>query len=243
MFRFRICVGSLFLAGLCPSVAAQPLPPLVTDRPDFTESAVVVPLGSVQAEAGVTSLDSRTLSGPELLVRWTPIPRLELRFGAPDYTSTSGNSGFSNPSLGAKVQFGPFGSWDLGVIGTVSTFADGSVDPEVIVAGSYARSERAAFGGQVVVGRDGIADVWTFGGTLVYGIGFPDDAPLFFDERWGVFIELAATVPERGAAEVLQHTGFTYALSPNVQLDVHTGAGLTNAAPSSLLGAGVSVRR
>ena len=49
---------------------------LVTDRPDFTESGIVVPVGSLQFEAGFTwesnAGDVRSFSGPELLVRWGP---------------------------------------------------------------------------------------------------------------------------------------------------------------------------
>ena len=237
----------LVLVLLCASTSvAQPLPDLITDRPDFTESAVVVPLGHVQAEGGVSFVDNGpgdSFSGPELLVRWTPLSRFELRFGAPNYIDTDDDDGFDHPSLGAKVQAGPFGAWDLAALATVSTFADGSVDPEVIVATSYTRSDLLAYGGQFVVGRDGVGDVWTLGATLVQSVSFPEDAPLFFNERWGVVIELALTVPERGKAAVLQHMGGTYALSPNAQLDFHVGTGLTNAAPTNLLGVGVTVRR
>ncbi|MEP0545496.1 MAG: transporter [Rhodothermales bacterium] len=243
----------LVLALLCGSAAAaQPLPDLVTDRPDFTESAVVVPLGYVQAEAGVSFIDNGPIdsfSGPELLVRWTPLSRVELRFGAPDYIATDDADGFGDPSLGTKVQFGPFAQWDLAVIATASlpvgddAFSSGTIDPDVIVTTALAASDYLAYGGQVGVGRDGAADLWLFDATLVQSASFPEDAPLFFNERWGAFIELALTVPERGGAALLQHMGGTYALSPNTQLDFHFGTGLTNAAPTSLFGVGLTVRK
>lgn len=53
--------------------AAEPSE-LVTDRPDFTESAVVAPIGSPQIEAGITWIDTDLvdeLSGAEVVVRWT----------------------------------------------------------------------------------------------------------------------------------------------------------------------------
>jgi hypothetical protein len=236
----------------CTAATAQPLPGLVTDRPDFTESAVVVPLGHVQVEGGVSIVDNGpadSFNGPELLVRWTPLSRIELRFGAPDYVATDDDDGFGDPSLGAKVQFGPFARWDLGMIATAflpvgdDAFSSGTVDPEVNVTASFTRSEITAYGGQIAVGHDGGADLWIFGATLVQSLRFPADAFLFFDERWGLFIELTLTVPERGRAAVLQHGGGTYALSPNAQLDFHFGTGLTNAAPTNLLGAGLTVRR
>jgi hypothetical protein len=242
----------LALLLCCATATAQPLPDLVTDRPDFTESAVVVPLGRVQVEGGVSFIDNGPVdsaSGPELLVRWTPLSRFELRFGAPDYVTTDDADGFADPSLGAKVQLGPFARWDLGVIATASlpigddAFSSGTVDPEVIVTTSFTRSELTAYGGQIGVGRDGGADRWLVDATLVQSLSFPADAILFFDERWGLFIELALTVPERGRAALLQHMGGTYALSPNAQLDFHFGRGLTNAAPTSLFGVGFTVRR
>ena len=249
MFR---CLTLALVALVAPPILAQPLPDLVTDRPDFTESAVVVPLGHVQVEGGMSFVEddaTDSFSGPELLVRWTLLPRFELRVGAPDYNDVEGTTGFGDPSLGAKVQFGPFARWDLGLIATASlpfgddAFSSGSVDPELIVTTAYAQSTRTAYGGQVAVGRDGAADLWVFGATLVRSIGFPDDAFLFFDERWGAFSELELTVPERGEAGVFLHLGCTVALSPNAQLDVHFGSGLTDAAPTSLLGVGFTVRR
>lgn len=238
---------SLVLALGCGAAAvAQPLPEFpefVTDRPDFTESGAVVPLGHAQAEAGLTHTDNGptdVFTGPELLVRWTPLPRFELRFGAPDYVDADDVSGFGDPALGVKVQLGPFAQWDLGVIATASlpvgddAFSSGSVDPELIVAAAHPFGGYD-LGGQMGVAHDGGADVWLWSGTLVLGTSL--------GERWGLFIELAATVPERGGAELLSHSGVTYALTPNVQLDVHTGRGLTDAAPTSLLGAGLSVRR
>ncbi len=64
----------VLVPALAVAQGVAPTPELVTDRPDFTESAVVVPLGSLQAEAGATldraSDGVRTLAGPELLLRW-----------------------------------------------------------------------------------------------------------------------------------------------------------------------------
>lgn len=232
----------LGLLLLLPALAAaQPTAPLVTDRPDFTESGVVVPLGHVQVEAGVTLTDGDHLAGPELLVRWTPLPRVELRLGAPDYIDAASASGFGDPSVGVKVQLGPIAQWDLGVIASVSlplgddAFSSGSVDPEVIVTTAHPLGGRFDVGAQVGAARDGSADGWLGSGTLVLGAAL--------SERWGAFAELAATVPERGGAEVLRHAGLTYALTPTVQLDAHVGLGLTEAAPASLVGVGVSIRR
>jgi hypothetical protein len=59
----------------------------------------------------------------------------------------------------------------------------------------------------------------------------------------GAFLELALEAPETGPAALLLHHGYTFALAPFLQLDVHGGVGLTDAAPDVLLGTGLSVRR
>lgn len=238
MFRFLVLGLSC-----CTAALAQPLPDLVTDRPDFTESGVVVPRGHVQIETGATvAFDEATevFSGPELLVRWTPFDLVELRLGAPDYVRAGDAEGFGDPTLGMKAQLGPLNGWDLGLIATASlpvggAFGSDTVDPEVIVTAGRALSARADLGGQLSAARDGDLRAWTFGGTLVVGLGL--------SERWGTFGEVAAWLPEFGGDEVLLHHGYTYALSPNLQLDAHAALGLTDAAPDVLLGAGLTVRQ
>lgn len=234
---------ALLFACAAP-VAAQPLPDLVTDRPDFTESGVVVPVGHVQIEAGATATfveDTEVFSGPELLVRWTPVDRIELRFGAPDYAEGDGVSGFADPSVGLKAQFGPLNEWDLGLIATVSlpvgddALSTDSVDPELILTAGRALSPRSSLGGQVLAARDGSLDTWTVGGTLVVGLAFA--------ERLGMFFEVASSAPEDGESETILHHGYTFLLTSNVQLDAHAGLGLTVAAPDFLVGAGLTVRR
>jgi len=89
---------------------------LVTDRPDFTESAIVIPAKTVQIESGFTWIDESTseaLSGPEVLVRWGLSERLELRIGLPDWVDPrGGSSGVGDSSIGAKFQFGPTDNGD-----------------------------------------------------------------------------------------------------------------------------------
>lgn len=233
----------LLLFFLFPAVAAAQ-PELVTDRPDFTESAVTVPRGALQFEAGATwdrTGGATTASGPELLVRWAPADRFELRLGLPDYVGGDGPGGFGDGSLGLKAQLGPVGAWDLGLIATASLptaedgLGSGTVDPELILTAGRALGGRFALGGQLVGERDGAADLWVGGATLVLGAAL--------GTRWGAFLETVVTAPEDGPAAVLLHHGYTFALTPALQLDAHAGLGLTDAAPELLLGAGISARR
>ena len=74
------------LLGLATAVAAQEPAELVTDRPDQTESAIVVPQGTFQAELGA-SYEREDEGGerieatqaPGTLLRYGLVPRLELR--------------------------------------------------------------------------------------------------------------------------------------------------------------------
>ena len=236
----------LALCLCCTAAAAQPLPDLITDRPDFTESAVVVPLGHVQVEAGATvefNANAELISGPELLVRWTPVECLELRFGGPDYLDGSRlrTSGFGDPSVGLKAQFGPLNDWDLGAIATISipvgddAFSTNSVDPELILMAGRELSAWSSLGGQVQAARDGSRNVWTLGGTVVLGLMLAD--------RVGTFVEVASSAPENRSSATILHHGYTFLVGRAVQFDVHGGLGLTDDAPDYLVGAGLSVRR
>jgi hypothetical protein len=232
-----------FLFPLLASVAHAQAPELVTDRPDFTESGLVVPLGRIQIEGGLTWAhggDANVVSGPELLARYTPFPRTELRLGAPDYVGAGTDaSGFSDASVGAKVQLGPVGAWDLAIIAATTLpigedgVGSGTFDPEVLLTTGRALAPGVDLGAQVSGARSD--DAFLFGATLVGGASL--------SERLGAFLELALEAPEAGGAGLLLHHGYTFALAPAVQVDAHAAVGLTDAAPDVLLGAGLSVRQ
>ena len=61
-------------------------------------------------------------------------------------------------------------------------------------------------------------------------------------ERGGTFFELAVTVPEEGSAATTFHHGYTWLVNPTFQLDIHLGAGLSEAAPIFLVGMGFAAR-
>ncbi len=88
--KHAILVLSLaWLSSATLALASDELGDIVTDRPDFTESAVVTPTGHFQLESGLTWTEESggvtIFNAPELLIRWTPFNRFELRFGISDY--------------------------------------------------------------------------------------------------------------------------------------------------------------
>lgn len=148
--------------------AADDAVELVTDRPDFTESAVVVGRGSLQLESGMSwqrQGSSRTaVSGPEALLRWGVARRLELRLALPDYVHTDDRSGLGDAAVGLKAQLGPLRSgWDLAGIAAVSLptgedeFSSDGSDPSLVVTAGRPLSPRWTFGGQLSVGWPTIA--------------------------------------------------------------------------------------
>src|SRR5437870_3062683 len=90
--RLRILAALLLTAawlstGAIASGAEEP--ELVTDRPDFTESSLVVPRGRLQIEGGFSytrgNSGERAWNLPEMLLRLGVASRWELRLEAPQY--------------------------------------------------------------------------------------------------------------------------------------------------------------
>jgi hypothetical protein len=236
--------------GLAPAArAADPEPELITDRPDFTESSVVVPRGSLQLESGFTWEDdpdgAEIFNLPELLLRWGVLERTELRLGLPQYFRVRGagrTDGFGDTYLGLKHQLGPWRGWDFAIIPAVSlptgarAFTSDAVDPEVKLTWARDLAERWSLSGMFAFywPTEGERRNFTWQNTLslAYSLG----------ERWGTFLEYANAFPKRGGDQHLLHHGYTYAVTQTSQLDMHFGFGLSDAAPDFFIGAGYSHR-
>lgn len=107
-------------AAVAPASAKPELPELVTDRPDYTESAEVVGKAIFQFESGVTldksTMDgerTRSLVGPLPLIRLGISKRMELRFAGEGYSwqrvvsaeTAESARGRSDFSVGSKIKF------------------------------------------------------------------------------------------------------------------------------------------
>jgi len=79
------------IAGECPSAASD----IATDRPDVSNSSLVVPAGSFQSGNGVNTSSQRAGSGfdgPNIRLRFGVMPCLELLVDVPGYVGClSGN--------------------------------------------------------------------------------------------------------------------------------------------------------
>lgn len=239
------------VAFLMPSQAhaqdAASAPPLITDRPDFTESAVVVPLDAVQIEGGFTYSDNASgmVSVGELLVRYGLLDRLELRAVLPSYASVdnaAGTDGFTDSQVGFKYQLGPTrGGWDVGVLGALSlptgadAFSSGTIDPSAIFVAGRSVNDRISVAGQIRGLIEGKNNDAILESSIVGAMSLATDLT--------GFAELAARFQDGVDTGVQLHTGITSLIRPGFQLDIHAGVGLTDTAPDWFLGAGFAFRR
>ena len=123
-FRVGGLTITVFGQGQLPAAESE----IVTDRPDVTESTIVVPKNSLQSENGLTWTSDRgqqTLDLPETLLRFGLVTRTELRFVVPNYfgslTGRMAASGSDDLAVGFKQQLGPLpGGFELSVMPALS---------------------------------------------------------------------------------------------------------------------------
>lgn len=216
-----------------------------TDRPDFTESPIAVVPGSVQLEFGGMWTDFAgfsILSGPELLVRAGVFNRVELRVTAPNYLDEENTSGFTDMTLGAKVQLSDENSvLNLAVIAQASIptgdeeFTSDRVEPEIIgivgteISPGISVAAQAGIKSIEEIGENEIRFMATF---VLSG----EVAP-----RLSAFGEVRYDHRPSFSTYVI-HTGLVYAITNDLQIDFHGGNGLNDISGDLFLGAGAAVR-
>ncbi|MDP3582727.1 MAG: transporter, partial [Ignavibacteria bacterium] len=104
----------LLLGFVCSPIFGQTtIPELITDRPDVTESAVAVPVGSFQVESGFSfqqqkftefgvTIENRSISLFSTLFRYGVLPNLEFRFGGEYLSNKASIDQFTSPVHGAN---------------------------------------------------------------------------------------------------------------------------------------------
>ena len=251
------------LLSLCVP-AALAGEPLVTDRPDVTESSSTVKPGSWQLETGITFSREEDF-GPDVdvlqlfstLARVGLTERLELRVGIDgwfdaDAGPAGGDDGLGDTNVGIK--------WYLGeekgqrpemalIAGTTlptgqDSFSSGKPDPFVIGAFSHTLSDDVSLGYNLGLAAESVE--LPFGGeetetvalgSLAVGIGLND--------RWSAFTEVfgTTTLSDGDGDPIGFDTGLTYLWNDDVQLDVFVGLGINDDAADGFLGFGLSFRR
>jgi hypothetical protein len=248
----RSVVVALAVVATAPSGADEPM---VTDRPDFTESSSAVPKGTLQLEAGGTYVDldetdEATLG--ELLVRWGVAKGWEVRIGVGGFAwfddPGGDKSGLEAFGIGAKVQLAEsvavLGGVEVALIVGAETPTGGTETgahvwtPEAVVALGWdlggPLSLGANLGAARPTGGEGrFTSAWASG---VLGVDLGHDVGAFF-ELYG-FNRLEAD----GAASLTLQTGLAWGVTENLQLDARVARRLTDAGPDLLAGAGLAGR-
>lgn len=236
-----VCCGVHSAAWAQNSAPNEPMeaeiPPLITDRPDFTESAQTVPKGMVQVEAGMTlerSGRERAITIGETLIRVAAGDKVEVRIGIPSYLRVSDGfsreSGLNDAFLGAKFVLSEREKFPLALlVGT--TLPTGShrvaarkFSPEAVLATEIGLSKKTGLAFNTGVARpdDGAGRYNQFFGSVSLGVDV--------SEKIGAYLEAYAfnRTERDGQSQKFINGGFTYLMNPNLQLDARIGKGMGN---------------
>ena len=251
-----ICAAVIAVFGA--TVVGSAKEPLVTDRPDFTESSNTVGSGVFQLEGGVSFTKFRngtkvTTVG-EILARWGVAENLELRFQLPTYSwERSGGSdgtGFLDSGIGLKYELaqgrggGFIGGMEASLIAS-TTMPTGTSDsassqwqPAAVIAASWELGRSVGIGSNLGIARPAddenrYTSLWV---SVALGVGLTEAASVFF-ELYGFNRE-----EERGPSTATIQVGYVYLVSPDFQLDARVGRRLTDRGVDFLIGAGLSWR-
>ena len=244
--------------------------PLITDRPDFTESTETIPPGHFQLEAGYTFTYDRERkdrvrdhTAPELLMRIGLMDNFELRIGWDGYSWTDSQfevetrsgrhvtrddwtQGANDLSLGVKYKLFEQDGWvpHFGVIGAIS-----------VPSGSAGVSSGDVDPEVVLLWAYDISDSFAVAGNV--GLAAPtDDGDRFFQasaslaaaialsEKVGAYVEYFGFYPnaEHSDAAHSVNGGLTYLINNNFQIDWRIGAGLNEEADDFFTGVGFAFR-
>lgn len=243
----KIFLNLVFVSFLVTGLSAQEL---VTDRPDFTESALSIPARMIQVESGVEYVGFKSIDEwtyPNALARIGVGHNLELRLGFSGWNTISRNNHtdtyLNDLLLEAKYQFtSDEASVPLAVlfVSTLPTGAKeisvGNVEAGLVLAASYGINDRFDIGMNLgVVSAEGQNErVLNSLVSLAMGIGL--------SEKLGAFIEVFAEIPQNEIWQPVLDGGLTYLVFPTTQFDLYVGKGLNTYAPDLIVGVGLSFR-
>lgn len=252
-----VCAAPMFTLAACASVARSNVAPLVTDRPDFTESSETVPRALVQLESGATYThegDARAGSFGEALFRIGLSTRSELRVALNSYTierrAGATEHGLEDIAVGAKVKL--VGGGETGspkpavavIVGSsfptgASAFRSSSLEPEVKVTGAWSLTQRVAFSSNVNYAwtSDGVRRFGEPSASASLGVGVSD--------RLGSYVEYFGFYPRIDGAERshFANGGVTFSVNDDLQLDARLGSQMKRRGNSRSVFLGVGVSR
>ncbi|MFQ5491236.1 MAG: transporter [Phycisphaerae bacterium] len=252
-------------------LGAEPIDePLVTDRPDFTESTQAVPFGRFQLEAGYTLTYDRqdddrlrNHTFPEVLLRVGISPDVELRFGWSGYSLTQLNfqeRTDAGRSVGREQWETGANDVDLGL--KIKLCDQQDARPALAMLGALTLPTGSAnvSPGDVepalgLLWAYDLNDTFALAGQVILALP-TDRGDRFFQtasslslgisltDRLGCYVEYFGFYPnteDSGAAQTF-NGGFTYLIDNNFQVDIRAGMGLDEEADDFFTGLGFAWR-
>jgi hypothetical protein len=232
-------------ADSCP----KPSDEIATDRPDVTNSSIVVPFGSLQNENGVnTSARDGRQSVDATNSRWRLgiAPCVEFLVDLPTYFANvhgTGTSGFTDLSPAIKWQISPIpGKFDLSIVSGVA-----------LPTGSVAIAGRGPQPYLQMPWSYELHDGWGIAGMFTEFFR-PDEltakhlteATFVLEKeltkQLSVFTEYVGDYPQGGSPSQLWNSGAVFQLTKTQQIDFHVALGLNHNAPNYIVGVGYSFR-
>lgn len=237
---------------------ANEIEPLITDRPDQTESPNAMPKGFLQVETGAyyesfkdNNIKTEDFTFNTTLVRYGLLDNLELRLGwdfVEGKTKVNGNalanvsSGFNPLLLGVKTSIAKENGYfpEIGLLGHIYLPFSASTDYKPKTTGvdfrfafAHTISENSSLSYNLGAawGNDSPEAAYVY--TMAFGQNITDNL--------GAYAELYGDIPENSKANHFWDAGLTYLINNNLQLDATVGSSITKG-QDILLSAGVCFR-
>jgi hypothetical protein len=222
---------------------------IATDRPDVTNSSLVVPRGSVQIENGInwtTRQSAAMIDGSNSRLRFGVARCTEVLFDLPNYFHPlrgPAATGFSDFSPAIKRQFGRLPG-DIELSATVGL--ELPTGTTRIAGSGYGAYVQFPWSKEIGDGW-GISGMFTAFWIPGEPASNPTLEPTFAIERQvgsraDFFVEYVADHPRRGVSSQVFDSGGAYRITRTQQIDIRAGVGLNRAAPDYLFGLGYSFR-
>jgi hypothetical protein len=241
------------LAGLGGAPAAeqctQTSNPIETDRPDTTNSSIVVPVGGLQNENGsnISRRDgSDIFDGTNSRWRLGVAPCFELLIDLPNYVGTfrgPGASGFGDVTPAMKLQVSPLpGTFDLSIT------AGAALPTGALAIAGPGVQPYLQFPWSIDIGNGwAITGMETnFFAPSSPSVKYSNQSTIVLEKevtgRSFLFIEYVGDFSAAGGNSQLFNSGGGYRVTETQQIDFHLGFGLNRNAPTYIFGVGYSFR-
>ena len=259
--RTKIKFISLLIIFFCTSVFSQTaFPELITDRPDVTESAVAVPVGSFQVESGFSfqqqkfvefgvTIENRSISLFSTLFRYGVLPNLEFRFGG-EYLSnkasidqfTSSVHGANDLMIGSKLALRKEEAFltnfavmiEMTLLFGAEELKPQKFEPKFMLLAEQELTEISSLSGNLGIEYASDQDNYLVDYSLSLG--------LVVAERIGVFAEIFGQTRNAIIPENFFDCGITYLQTTNLQVDFSIGSTLLKSKTEWFAGVGISLR-